>query len=73
MDDVIVLKDYKTVPDIVHEYEPTVKFGHIPLVIDNGWFRILIFFQIFSRIQYTSFSNITFRFIPVSSGLVHIR
>lgn len=32
----LVLKDYKTVPDIIHEYEPTVKFGHIPLVIDNG-------------------------------------
>lgn len=36
MDDVVVLKDYKTVPDIVHEYDPSVKFGHIPLVIDNG-------------------------------------
>lgn len=49
MDDVIVLKDYKTVPDIVHEYEPTVKFGHIPLVIDNGlflevgWYFFLVF------------------------------
>ncbi|CAK1555752.1 unnamed protein product [Leptosia nina] len=39
MEDVLVLKDYKTVPDIVHEYEPTVKFGHIPLVIDNGSYQ----------------------------------
>lgn len=31
-----MLKDCKTVPDIVHEYDPSVKFGHIPLVIDNG-------------------------------------
>lgn len=36
MEDVLILKDYKTVPDIVHEYGPTLKFGHIPLVIDNG-------------------------------------
>lgn len=36
MDNVLVLKDYKTVSDVVHEYEPTLKFGHIPLVIDNG-------------------------------------
>ena len=36
IEDVLVLKDYKTVPDIVHEYGPTIKFGHIPLVIDNG-------------------------------------
>lgn len=36
MDNVLVLKDYKTTPDIVHEYGPTLKFGHIPLVIDNG-------------------------------------
>lgn len=35
-ENVLVLKDYKTVPDIVHEYSPTLKFGHIPLVIDNG-------------------------------------
>ncbi|CAH3982613.1 unnamed protein product [Pieris brassicae] len=39
MDNVLVLKDYKTVPDIVHEYEPTLKFGHIPLVIDNGSYQ----------------------------------
>ncbi|CAG4942502.1 unnamed protein product [Parnassius apollo] len=39
MEDVLVLKDYKTVPDIVHEYEPTLKFGHIPLVIDNGSYQ----------------------------------
>ncbi|XP_041982359.1 actin-related protein 5 isoform X1 [Aricia agestis] len=39
MEDVLVLKDYKTVPDIVHEYAPTVKFGHIPLVIDNGSYQ----------------------------------
>lgn len=37
---IVVLKDYKTVPDIVHEYEPTLKFGHIPLVIDNGKHRV---------------------------------
>lgn len=36
MENVLVLKDYKTFPDIVHEYNPTLKFGHIPLVIDNG-------------------------------------
>lgn len=36
MENVLVLKDYKTVPDVVHEYEPSLKFGHIPLVIDNG-------------------------------------
>lgn len=35
-DEVLVLKDLKTVQDIVHEYGPTLKFGHIPLVIDNG-------------------------------------
>lgn len=35
-ENVLVLKDYKTVPDIVHEYSPTLKFGNIPLVIDNG-------------------------------------
>lgn len=34
--DIVILKDYKTTPDIVHEYDPSVKFGHIPLVIDNG-------------------------------------
>ncbi|KAJ8712337.1 hypothetical protein PYW07_005179 [Mythimna separata] len=39
MENVLVLKDYKTVPDIVHEYSPTLKFGHIPLVIDNGSYQ----------------------------------
>lgn len=55
MDDVIVLKDYKTVPDIVHEYEPTVKFGHIPLVIDNGWLNTVIcfsFYNVFNAFLY---------------------
>lgn len=36
MESVLVLKDYKTFPDIVHEYGPSLKFGNIPLVIDNG-------------------------------------
>lgn len=36
MDNILVLKDYKTVPDTIYEYGPTLKFGHIPLVIDNG-------------------------------------
>ncbi|VVD01173.1 unnamed protein product [Leptidea sinapis] len=39
MDSVLVLKDYKTVPDIVHEYSPTLKYGNIPLVIDNGSYQ----------------------------------
>ncbi|XP_026321639.1 actin-related protein 5 [Hyposmocoma kahamanoa] len=49
MDDVIVLKDYKTVPDIVHEYEPTVKFGHIPLVIDNGSYQCRVGWSIYDE------------------------
>jgi hypothetical protein len=31
---VLVLKDLKTVPDVVHEY--TTKEQKMPLVIDNG-------------------------------------
>lgn len=39
---VLVLKDYKTTPDIVHEYGPTIKYGHIPLVIDNGKLKVVL-------------------------------
>lgn len=33
---IIELKGLKTVPDIVHEYTPSIKSGAIPLVLDNG-------------------------------------
>ncbi|KAI5642138.1 actin domain-containing protein [Phthorimaea operculella] len=49
MDNVLVLKDYKTVPDIVHEYEPTVKYGHIPLVIDNGSYQCRVGWSIYDE------------------------
>lgn len=39
-ENVIVLKDYKFTPDIVHEYNPPLKNGNIPLVIDNGMYYI---------------------------------
>lgn len=32
----IELKGLKTVPDIVHEYKPSIKGSAVPLVIDNG-------------------------------------
>lgn len=34
--DVIELQCFKTVPDIIHEYNATVKQNQTPLVIDNG-------------------------------------
>ncbi|XP_047992395.1 actin-related protein 5 [Leguminivora glycinivorella] len=46
---VLVLKDYKTVPDVVHEYEPTLKFGHIPLVIDNGSYQCRVGWSIYDE------------------------
>ncbi|KAI8439450.1 hypothetical protein MSG28_013232 [Choristoneura fumiferana] len=46
---IVVLKDYKTVPDIVHEYEPTLKFGHIPLVIDNGSYQCRVGWSIYDE------------------------
>ncbi|XP_013179735.1 PREDICTED: actin-related protein 5-like [Papilio xuthus] len=49
MEDVLVLKDYKTVPDIVHEYGPTLKFGHIPLVIDNGSYQCRVGWSIYDE------------------------
>ncbi|XP_053610708.1 actin-related protein 5 isoform X1 [Plodia interpunctella] len=49
MEDVLVLKDYKTVPDIVHEYEPTLKLGHIPLVIDNGSYQCRVGWSIYDE------------------------
>lgn len=32
----LILKDHKTASDVVHEYSPAIKYGHVPLVIDNG-------------------------------------
>ncbi|XP_028168737.1 actin-related protein 5 [Ostrinia furnacalis] len=49
MEDVLVLKDYKTVPDVVHEYEPSLKFGHIPLVIDNGSYQCRVGWSIYEE------------------------
>ncbi|XP_063386419.1 actin-related protein 5 [Cydia fagiglandana] len=46
---VLILKDYKTVPDVVHEYEPTLKFGHIPLVIDNGSYQCRVGWSIYEE------------------------
>lgn len=37
------LKGLKAVPDIVHEYKPTIKNNSIPLVIDNGKKPIFFF------------------------------
>lgn len=30
------LKDVKTTPDIIHEYSDDLRFGNVPIVIDNG-------------------------------------
>ncbi|KAJ0174633.1 hypothetical protein K1T71_009741 [Dendrolimus kikuchii] len=49
MDNILVLKDYKTVPDVVHEYGPTLKFGHIPLVIDNGSYQCRVGWSIYEE------------------------
>lgn len=49
VENVLVLKDYKTVPDIVHEYSPTLKFGHIPLVIDNGSYQCRVGWSIYDE------------------------
>ncbi|CAH2043689.1 unnamed protein product, partial [Iphiclides podalirius] len=49
MEDVLILKDYKTVPDVVHEYGPTLKFGHIPLVIDNGSYQCRVGWSIYDE------------------------
>ncbi|KAL0871217.1 hypothetical protein ABMA27_004986 [Loxostege sticticalis] len=49
MENVLVLKDYKTVPDVVHEYEPSLKFGHIPLVIDNGSYQCRVGWSIYEE------------------------
>ncbi|KAG6443307.1 actin-related protein 5 [Manduca sexta] len=49
MENILVLKDYKTVPDIVHEYGPTLKFGHIPLVIDNGSYQCRVGWSIYEE------------------------
>ncbi|XP_063537225.1 actin-related protein 5 [Cydia strobilella] len=46
---VLILKDYKTVPDVVLEYEPTLKFGHIPLVIDNGSYQCRVGWSIYDE------------------------
>ncbi|XP_063365543.1 actin-related protein 5 [Cydia amplana] len=46
---VLILKDYKTVQDVVHEYEPTLKFGHIPLVIDNGSYQCRVGWSIYDE------------------------
>jgi actin-related protein 5 len=37
LDNILVLKDLKTIPDIVHEYTP--KDQKSPLIIDNGSFQ----------------------------------
>lgn len=49
MDNILVLKDYKTTPDIVHEYDSTLKFGHIPLVIDNGSYQCRVGWSIYEE------------------------
>ncbi|XP_063895334.1 actin-related protein 5-like [Helicoverpa armigera] len=49
MENILVLKDNKTVPDIVHEYSPTLKFGHIPLVIDNGSYQCRVGWSIYDE------------------------
>lgn len=41
--DVIELQCLKAVPDIVHEYSSSIKQNHIPLVIDNGMYMVLVF------------------------------
>ncbi|XP_039756540.1 actin-related protein 5 [Pararge aegeria] len=60
MEDVLVLKDCKTVPDIVHEYAPTLKFGHIPLVIDNGSYQCRVGWSIHDE-PYLTFKNLIAR------------
>ncbi|KAG7312212.1 hypothetical protein JYU34_001681 [Plutella xylostella] len=59
-DDVLILKDYKTVPDIVHEYGPTIKYGHIPLVIDNGSYQCRVGWSI-SEDPHLIFKNLIAR------------
>ncbi|KAM3965653.1 actin-related protein 5 [Aphomia sociella] len=49
MDDVLILNDYKTVPDVVHEYNPTLQFGHVPLVIDNGSYQCRVGWSIYEE------------------------
>lgn len=46
---IIELKDYKTVPDIIHEYTPSLKENQIPLVIDNGKIKIQDAYFIFFK------------------------
>lgn len=41
-ENILVLKDLKTVPDIVHEY--TTKDQKSPLIIDNGSFQCRVGF-----------------------------
>ncbi|XP_059052636.1 actin-related protein 5 [Achroia grisella] len=51
MDDVLVLKDYKTVPDVVHEYNSTLQYGNVPLVIDNGSYQCRVGWSIYDEPQ----------------------
>ncbi|CAG9788730.1 unnamed protein product [Diatraea saccharalis] len=51
MENVLILKDYKTIPDIVHKYEPSLKYGHIPLVIDNGSYQCRVGWSIYDEPQ----------------------
>lgn len=34
--EVLQLKDTKTIPDIIHTYTSNLKKAHVPIVIDNG-------------------------------------
>lgn len=34
--EVLLLKDVKSVPDIIHTYTGDIRRGRIPIVIDNG-------------------------------------
>lgn len=50
---IIELNAIKTIPDIVHEYSPSLKSNSVPLIIDNGeksnMFAILFLFEITSE------------------------
>ncbi|XP_028041509.1 actin-related protein 5 isoform X1 [Bombyx mandarina] len=59
-ENVIIFKDYKTVPDVVHEYSPTLKFEHIPLIIDNGSYQCRVGWSI-SEEPHLIFKNLIAR------------
>lgn len=63
---IIELKGLKTVPDIVHEYTPSIKGTAVPLIIDNGIDQSVNLMKVYS-VKFGIF--LVFRLIRVSRWL----